>query len=203
MEVFDELGMGAANGGGVADDGFAVDGTRHHVEGDGDADDVWGLDHRRQKAGRAEDDKAMGVAQEDVRAELVDLEGVVVMDGRLSSSSPLDTGKKEAMSWDGFLQRGRLTLDRNRAELARRAATLGPDDLATIMYTSGTTGNPKGVMLTHGNLLSNACATNQASPREEGAVLLSWLPFSHIYARTVDHYLSIVADACTRTGRFG
>jgi long-chain acyl-CoA synthetase len=84
-------------------------------------------------------------------------------------------------------------LDKCREELDRRAARLGPDDLATIMYTSGTTGNPKGVMLTHGNLLSNALSTNQASPRQQGAVLLSWLPFSHIYARTVDHYLSMVA----------
>src|SRR5207244_4277056 len=106
--------------------------------------------------------------------------------------SPPAAEARGATSWDGFLQRGRLTLEHNREELERRAANLGPDDLATIMYTSGTTGNPKGVMLTHGNLLSNAWTTNQASPREEGTVLLSWLPFSHIYARTVDHYLSTV-----------
>jgi long-chain acyl-CoA synthetase len=48
-------------------------------------------------------------------------------------------------------------------------------------------------MLTHGNLLSNAIASDEASPRPANSVLLSWLPFSHIYARTVDHYLSIVA----------
>src|SRR5439155_12022818 len=87
---------------------------------------------------------------------------------------------------------GRLTRAAHRAELARRSAALGADDLATIMYTSGTTGNPKGVMLTHGNLLSNARAMHDASPRGEGAVLLAWLPFSHIYARTVDHYLAIL-----------
>jgi long-chain acyl-CoA synthetase len=138
-----------------------------------------------------------------IRAELIDLEGVVIFDkySRAGTAaqpltpvpSPLSTGERGLFSWDGFLQRGRLNLDQSRVELASRAAKLGPDDLATIMYTSGTTGNPKGVMLTHGNLLSNALCTNQASPREQEAVLLSWLPFSHIYARTVDHYLSIVA----------
>jgi long-chain acyl-CoA synthetase len=126
-----------------------------------------------------------------IRAELADLKGVVVFD-RHPTPAP-HSANAEAQSWDSFLQRGRLTLDHHRAELAKRETNLGPDDLATIMYTSGTTGNPKGVMLTHANLLSNAWATNEASRREEGAVVLSWLPFSHIYARTVDHYLSIAA----------
>jgi len=43
-------------------------------------------------------------------------------------------------------------------------------------------------MLTHANLLSNAIAMYEATPRE-GGVQFNWLPFSHIYARTVDHYL--------------
>src|SRR5262249_54532265 len=61
-------------------------------------------------------------------------------------------------SWDGFLQHGRQALGKNRTELVQREKALAADDLATIMYTSGTTGNPKGVMLTHANLLSNALA---------------------------------------------
>jgi long-chain acyl-CoA synthetase len=120
-----------------------------------------------------------------VRAELPRLRGVVVFDGRAAGPG--------AASWAGFLQRGRRALPRLAAELSRREAGLGPDDLATIMYTSGTTGDPKGVMLTHGNLLSNAAACEAASPRGPGAVLLGWLPLSHIYARTIDHYLGIVA----------
>jgi long-chain acyl-CoA synthetase len=91
-------------------------------------------------------------------------------------------------SWEGFLQRGRLALAKNQAELAKREAGLAPDDLATIMYTSGTTGNPKGVMLTHGNLVSNVEAVLASDPVSPDDVQLNWLPFSHIYARTMDHY---------------
>ena len=59
------------------------------------------------------------------------------------------------------------------------------------MYTSGTTGNPKGVMLTHGNLLSNVEGFHEGSRCGYDSVILTWLPFSHIYARTVDHYHGI------------
>jgi long-chain acyl-CoA synthetase len=120
-----------------------------------------------------------------IRDQLPLLKGVVVFD---NSAAAVD-----AMSWSEFLATGRQALGRVQGEIQRREQTLAADDLATIIYTSGTTGNPKGVMLTHGNLLSNALATDEASPRPPDAVLLNWLPFSHIYARTVDHYLSLVA----------
>jgi long-chain acyl-CoA synthetase len=120
-----------------------------------------------------------------VRAELPALRGVVVFDG--------SAGGDGAAPWEGFLQRGRLLLSRLADEVARREAALGADDLATIMYTSGTTGNPKGVMLTHGNLLSNAVATVEAGGAGPEDLLLSWLPYSHIYGRLVDHYAMIVS----------
>ena len=73
---------------------------------------------------------------------------------------------------------------------ARKSAAAG--NLATILYTSGTTGEPKGVMLTHGNLASNACGTIEAFGYEPDDVRLNFLPLSHIFARTCDLYCWLV-----------
>ncbi len=122
-----------------------------------------------------------------IRPHLPQLRGVVIFDH--AAAGP------DASSWHGFVQRGRAALPESRVELERRDRALTGDDLATIMYTSGTTGNPKGVMLTHGNLLSNAIACHAMMPRHPDTVSLCWLPLSHIYARTVEHYLSMVTGA--------
>jgi long-chain acyl-CoA synthetase len=63
-----------------------------------------------------------------------------------------------------------------------------PADLATILYTSGTTGEPQGVMLSHGNLVFNAVASLAAFGAVADERRLCWLPLSHIYARTADLY---------------
>lgn len=63
--------------------------------------------------------------------------------------------------------------------------SITPDALAVIMYTSGTTGAPKGVMLTHANLLAETDALARAYPLKRGLVALSVLPLSHIYELTV------------------
>jgi long-chain acyl-CoA synthetase len=61
-------------------------------------------------------------------------------------------------------------------------------ELATILYTSGTTGRPRGVMLSHNNLASNAFSTMQAFGADAEQTRLGILPLSHIYARTCDLY---------------
>ncbi len=64
----------------------------------------------------------------------------------------------------------------------------GPDDLATIVYTSGTTGKPKGVMLSHRNILSVAEGSGNAVGVYAGQKLLSFLPLSHTFERTCGYY---------------
>jgi long-subunit acyl-CoA synthetase (AMP-forming) len=66
---------------------------------------------------------------------------------------------------------------------------IGPDDLLTLIYTSGTTGPPKGVQLTHRNLLAAVVATDQVIEFPESARVISWLPAAHIAERTAHHYL--------------
>ncbi len=61
------------------------------------------------------------------------------------------------------------------------------DDFPTIIYTSGTTGQPKGVVLTHKNILSNVIATSYIPPYEAGSVALSFLPICHIYERMLNY----------------
>jgi len=70
----------------------------------------------------------------------------------------------------------------------QRRKTAAASDLATILYTSGTTGEPKGVMLTQGNLASNACSTAAAFGYVPEQLRINFLPLSHIFARTCDLY---------------
>lgn len=108
------------------------------------------------------------------------------------SFDPVDVrGRVEHITWDGLLHKAGPYRP-GLAEIRQREAALTRDSLATIIYTSGTTGNPKGVMLSHGNLVSNAEGVGAVMPRKSDEILLSWLPYSHIYARLVDHYLSIL-----------
>jgi long-chain acyl-CoA synthetase len=72
------------------------------------------------------------------------------------------------------------------AEIERRARSIAADDLATIVYTSGTTGTSKGAMLTHGNVASNIVCSLLGFNMRPGLVSISFLPLCHITARHVD-----------------
>jgi len=72
------------------------------------------------------------------------------------------------------------------AEIETKARSIGPDDLATIVYTSGTTGTSKGAMLTHGNIASNIQCSLLGFDMRPGLISISFLPLCHITARHVD-----------------
>ncbi len=95
-----------------------------------------------------------------------------------------------AMSWPEFLERGEEAVEGlSDSEFRERASDASPGDLATMLYTSGTTGRPKGVMLTHNNLASNVRACVHAIPVTRSDVTLSFLPLSHVFQRMVDYLL--------------
>lgn len=84
-------------------------------------------------------------------------------------------------NWKDILQLG---LKNNKANLQSYRDQVSPEDLLTLIYTSGTTGTPKGVMLSHHNLVSNVLASSELFP-EHFSRALSFLPLSHIFERMV------------------
>ena len=75
------------------------------------------------------------------------------------------------------------------------------DEMATIMYTSGTTGKPKGVMLSHHNIAHNAYGGLQTFPIVSEDIWLSFLPLSHAFERTAGYYMSMMAGGSTAYAR--
>lgn len=73
--------------------------------------------------------------------------------------------------------------------------------LATIVYTSGTTGRPKGVMLSHNNILSNTEAALGVFATGSDDIFMSFLPLSHTFERTCGYYLTVMAGSTTAYAR--
>jgi len=108
---------------------------------------------------------------------------VVCFDGARSTAGAVT-------SWHDFLAAGKDRADATSDADFRKAALLAkPGDVATLLYTSGTTGEPKGVMLTHNNVASNVRASAGCFPIGPTDSTLSFLPLSHILQRMVDYLL--------------
>ena len=126
----------------------------------------------------------------EIRGDCPDLERTVVFD-------PVADVPTGVLPWESFLDVGRSNLEgSSTGDLRSRAAgEASPDDVATMLYTSGTTGRPKGVMLTHDNIFSNVKACERVLPLDREDITLSILPLSHILQRMVDYLFC--AQGCT------
>lgn len=90
--------------------------------------------------------------------------------------------------WDTLLAAGAAYRAAHPGAVEERAASLDPDAPATILYTSGTTGNPKGVVLTHHNVLYEAISTQEKAGLMDPQRMVSYLPLAHIAERVLGLY---------------
>ena len=110
------------------------------------------------------------------------LETAVLFDGDL----PEGTGRS-LVRWATLQEEGQA-MEIRRPEVRGWADQRKPSDLLTLVYTSGTTGDPKGAMLTHGNLVSNVLAAEAAVPLSHHERALSFLPLPHIFERMASFF---------------
>ena len=112
-----------------------------------------------------------------LRPGLPHLKWLVALDGSSDEASGV-------LSWEQFLARADAVPD---GDLDACIAAVGPDDLAAVVYTSGTTGIPKGAMLTHRGVLFSAESAASALALGPGKVYLLILPLAHVFARLTVH----------------
>ena len=100
----------------------------------------------------------------------------------------LISGKHHGIpNWEVIPETGKENRKEYYEKLKIRQKEILPGDAATLIYTSGTTGNPKGVLLSHKNLISNLLSVSKLHPLKQGDKMLSFLPLSHIYERSSNY----------------
>ena len=113
----------------------------------------------------------------EARKQLPGLEHVIVIDGEAP---------------EGTLALSDVEGSNPDFDVAAAAREIQPDDIVTLIYTSGTTGPPKGVQLSHHNIMFAAKAIDEIIPFGPGSRVISWLPAAHIAERMAHHYIPII-----------
>jgi long-chain acyl-CoA synthetase len=122
---------------------------------------------------------------QEVRSDLTNLRKAIVLD-------PSGVEEDEfVMTWDALLVLGDDFNAKHPDDVAEHVAAVKPEDLCTLVYTSGTTGPPKGAMLTHHNIIWTCESLSKVLEGQPGDRRLSYLPLSHIAERTTSHFQQI------------
>ncbi|MBX6382701.1 MAG: long-chain fatty acid--CoA ligase [Microbispora sp.] len=122
---------------------------------------------------------------EPILGELPALTRIVMLEGA-------PEGDERFLSWEAFLRFGADALDADPGAVEARWRAVTPQDTLTVLYTSGTTGTPKGVPLTHVNVLYEIAATQRMIDLPMRSTQISYLTYAHIAERVLSLYLPLV-----------
>lgn len=144
------------------------------------------LSHSESRFFFVEDEEQLDKALE-VRERLPRLQKIIVMDmeGLKHFFDPM------VMSFEELLRIGKAFDDEHPDLFQQRLNSTSADDIATFVYTSGTTGPPKAAMLSHTNVISNSNAFARHVPAFDTDVILSYLPLCHVGERTLSVYHAV------------
>ena len=120
----------------------------------------------------------------EVREQIPNLKYVICFDAL--STEVAEAAGDWVVSWADFQDGGARFLNENEAAVSERSAGVKPDDLLTLVYTSGTTGRPKGVMITHDNMVYEAEMVADTQIIKSDDVQLLFLPLAHIFAKVLE-----------------
>ncbi len=131
--------------------------------------------------------KDMLDSMDGVRKKLKSIDTIVLMDGT--------SRKKGVVTYETFAATGRDAAEKGPNAFQKLKDAVKPDALASLVYTSGTTGDPKGVMLSHNNFASNVKSAQNAVTITNEDTFLSFLPLSHVFERTGGHFTAYSSGA--------
>jgi long-chain acyl-CoA synthetase len=148
------------------------------------------VEHSESRILVVEDEEQLDKALE-VWSDLPKLEWVVVLDMEGLRHFRHD----RVMSFEAFLEKGKLYDQEHPEEFAERVAAVQPEDIAIFIYTSGTTGMPKAAMLSHRNIIWTSDVLNRIWSTEGQDQLISFLPLSHIAERNTTVFGPLMSGA--------
>ena len=124
-----------------------------------------------------------------------DLKSLIVMDDSRVTGADLEKKDRQAFTFFDLLESGQAYGEDHDLNFEEMCRTPKPDDLLTLIYTSGTTGDPKGVMLSHRNMVTNIKDTLTCVQIDTDDTLLSFLPLCHSFERMGGHFLTFSQGA--------